>query len=58
VVRTQFDLTQGPHAALGRAAERAGVSMTEELQRLIDDANFPLIWLGPDWRRRLRLAGD
>jgi hypothetical protein len=36
VVRTQVYLTKEQHAALHRAAERSGVSMTEELRRLID----------------------
>ena len=36
MVRTQVYLTAEQHAALRRAAERTGVSMTEELRRLID----------------------
>ena len=36
MVRTQVYLTKEQHAALQRAAERSGVSMTEELRRLID----------------------
>jgi hypothetical protein len=36
MVRTQVYLTPEQHAALRRAAERTGVSMTEELRRLID----------------------
>lgn len=38
MVRTQVYLTEEQHAALQRAAERDGVSMTEELRRLIDRA--------------------
>lgn len=36
MVRTQVYLTKEQHAALHRSAERNGVSMTEELRRLID----------------------
>ena len=36
MVRTQVYLTAEQHAALRRAAESTGVSMTEELRRLID----------------------
>ena len=36
MVRTQVYLTPEQHAALRRAAARTGVSMTEELRRLID----------------------
>ena len=36
VVRTQVYLTAEQHAALRRAAERSGLSMTGELRRLID----------------------
>jgi hypothetical protein len=36
MVRTQIYLTEEQHAALQRSAERDGVSMTEELRRLID----------------------
>ena len=36
MVRTQVYLTADQHAALQRSAERNGVSMTEELRRLID----------------------
>ena len=36
MVRTQVYLTPEQHDALRRAAERTGVSMTEELRRLID----------------------
>jgi hypothetical protein len=36
MIRTQVYLTEEQHAALHRAAERSGVSMTEELRRLID----------------------
>jgi len=36
MVRTQVYLTAEQHAALRRAAERSGVSMSEELRRLID----------------------
>ncbi len=36
MVRTQVYLTEAQHAALHRAAERSGVSMTAELRRLID----------------------
>ena len=36
VVRTQVYLTEEQHEALQGAAQRNGVSMTEELRRLID----------------------
>ena len=36
MVRTQVYLTEEQHQALHRAAERSGVSLTEELRRLID----------------------
>lgn len=36
MVRTQVYLSPEQHAALQGAAEQAGVSMTEELRRLID----------------------
>jgi hypothetical protein len=36
VVRTQVYLSAEQHAALRRAAKRNGVSLTEELRRLID----------------------
>jgi hypothetical protein len=36
MMRTQVYLSKEQHAALRRAAEASGVSMTEELRRLID----------------------
>ncbi len=36
MIRTQVYLTEEQHQALRRASERNGVSMTEELRRLID----------------------
>ncbi len=36
MMRTQVYLTKEQHGALQRAAERDGVSMTEQLRRLID----------------------
>ena len=36
MVRTQIYLSEEQHTALQRAADRDGVSMTEELRRLID----------------------
>ncbi|MGH7856817.1 MAG: CopG family transcriptional regulator [Candidatus Binatia bacterium] len=36
MVRTQIYLSEEQHAALQHAAERNGISMTEELRRLID----------------------
>lgn len=36
MIRTQVYLSKEQHAALHRAAERSGVSMTEALRRLID----------------------
>jgi hypothetical protein len=36
MIRTQIYLTKEQHDALHRSAQRSGVSMTEELRRLID----------------------
>ena len=36
MVRTQVYFTREQHEALRRAAEREGISMTEELRRLVD----------------------
>ena len=36
MIRTQVYLTKEQHDALHRSAQRSGVSMTEELRRLID----------------------
>ena len=36
MIRTQVYLSEDQHAALQRAAERDGVSMTEQLRRLLD----------------------